>query len=71
MLLCMLLLWLLMCLVDWYSGAVRKCLHKIWKRVRILVARQVRRRPTRCCNTGLELFLLRSLGVTLSFWFVI
>jgi hypothetical protein len=71
MVLYILLLWLLMCLVDWYFGTIRKCLDNIGQRVRILVARQVGRRPSRRCNTRLELFLLRSLRVTLSFRFVV
>lgn len=68
------LLWLrlLISLVGkWHFSAIRKCLDNVRQWVRILVARQVRRCSSRRCNTGLELFLLRSLRMTLSFRFII
>ena len=73
-LLCRLLLLLLLLgslIGCWHLGAIGKCLDNVGQWVRILVARQVRRCSPRRCDTGLELFLLRGLRVTLSFWFVV
>jgi hypothetical protein len=73
------LLWLiLLCLLrlrrltdDWHFSSIRKCLDNIWQWVGIVIAGQFCRCPSRRCDTRLELLLLRSLRVTLSFRFVI
>lgn len=72
LLLRLLLFWrLIRRLVNYHFSTICKCLDNVWQRVCVVVAGQVCRRPSRGCDTRLELLLLRSLRMALSFWLVV